>query len=84
MLLCFPGNRKGFKLTAVETSKLLHSVVYHQDIITCIALSTDSKTLITGSKDSTVVVWDIQTKGTNIIRVEPIHVLYGHDDEVTC
>lgn len=59
-------------------------MVYHQDIITCIALSSDSKTLITGSKDSTVVVWDIQTKGTSILRVDPIHVLYGHDDEVTC
>ncbi len=42
---------------------------------------------MTGSRDATVIVWDVLlTAASNgaFVREVPRHVLYGHDDEVTC
>jgi len=91
-----------FKLSLVESSRLLQSVLKHKDIVTCLAL--DGRTLVTGSRDTTLMVWDVLSKtvtnssinslsssntiqnvdNTNVIANEvPLHILYGHDDEVT-
>eukprot|EP01102_Stenamoeba_stenopodia_P003313 TRINITY_DN1325_c0_g1_i2.p1 TRINITY_DN1325_c0_g1~~TRINITY_DN1325_c0_g1_i2.p1 ORF type:complete len:734 (+),score=167.59 TRINITY_DN1325_c0_g1_i2:1-2202(+) len=74
-----------FKCTIIESSKQTQSITKHKDIVTCLALGEDGKTLITGSKDTTLLVWEIHTKG-GISKVDenPVHILYGHNDEVTC
>jgi WD40 repeat protein len=49
-----------------------------------VALAEDGKTLITGSKDTTLMLWKIQTvKNNTRVDEAPVHILYGHDDEVT-
>jgi len=58
----------------------------HKDLVTCLALGVDGKTFVSGSKDTTVLVWDILHQKGVPVRVDenPVHTLYGHDDEVTC
>lgn len=53
--------------------------------MTCLSLGEDGKTLITGSKDTTLLVWELHSKGgTWRVDENPLHILYGHNDEVTC
>lgn len=95
-----------FKVTALETGKLIQSVSYHRDIVTCIAAVSDFNChwLVTGSRDCTVMIWDLSldslasgfssfnstVAGSNVgitgvvVLIPPKHVLYGHDDVVTC
>lgn len=39
-----------------ESSKLTQSITKHKDIVTCLALSSDGQTLVTGSRDTTLMV----------------------------
>ena len=74
-----------FKFSLVENSRLVQSVLRHKDVVTCLALGSDGKTLITGSKDTTLIIWRILTKsGTYKVDEMPLHILCGHNDEVTC
>lgn len=83
-----------FRCSHIETGYLMHSVSQHKDIVTCMALSETGNILVTGSKDTTVMVWEVGAVTTQIstraggdeeyIGQTPIHILYGHDDEVTC
>ena len=52
--------------------------------MTCLALSDNGDTLVTGSRDTTVMVWklDLDDKLGQPVITTPKHVLYGHDDEV--
>lgn len=59
------------------------------DLVTCLSLDQCGLFLITGSKDTTCVIWDvshicvpnIQQSG---LAPKPHQILYGHDSEVTC
>ncbi len=89
-----------FKLSYVDTSKQIQSIIKHKDIlvatagclptlpdiVTCLAIAADGKTLITGSKDATLMVWEIQPLKSSSYKIDetPLHILYGHDDEVSC
>ncbi|EIE23680.1 beach-domain-containing protein [Coccomyxa subellipsoidea C-169] len=64
-----------------EEGRLLQSIRQHKDIVTCIEAGSDGCTLATGSKDTTVIVWDIVALP---LRQTPRHVLHGHEDAVTC
>lgn len=76
------------RVTAVETGNLIQSVRQHRDVITCLVIGKDfgQRWLITGSRDCTLMVWDINTERENgmPISTHPIHILYGHDDAVNC
>jgi WD40 repeat protein len=48
----------------------------HAETVTALALSPDGKTLVTGSRDKSIRVWDLNT--TKVIRT-----LQGHTDEIT-
>eukprot|EP01087_Luapelamoeba_hula_P007487 TRINITY_DN1838_c0_g1_i1.p1 TRINITY_DN1838_c0_g1~~TRINITY_DN1838_c0_g1_i1.p1 ORF type:complete len:2139 (-),score=297.64 TRINITY_DN1838_c0_g1_i1:48-5999(-) len=68
----------------------------HSDVITAVALSADCSTLVTASRDSTVVLWTVEESDTRPgllsalltgARIEPpklsvTHVLAGHDSEI--
>src|SRR6516162_7958834 len=47
----------------------------HKHTITCLAFSSDGKTLASGSKDGTVILWDVQTGKARA-------TLAGHEDMV--
>jgi WD40 repeat protein len=48
----------------------------HENQVTSIRYSPDSKLLVSGSQDQTVYVWDTQ-------ECTSLHILYGHSDTVT-
>ncbi|GFO07271.1 neurobeachin-like protein 1, partial [Plakobranchus ocellatus] len=66
-------------------ARLVSHVVRHIDVVTCLALDSCGRHLVTGSRDTTCMVWEIvQQAGlaSNINR-RPLQTLYGHDSEVT-
>eukprot|EP01133_Synstelium_polycarpum_P008387 gene8387-9862_t len=75
-----------FKLSHSDSAKLIQSVVKHKDIVTCLAWASDSQTLITGSRDTTLMVWNLTSHKSASPKFDtvPAHILYGHDDEITC
>jgi len=76
------------RVTAVESGHLIQSLRQHRDVITCLAVAKDfgQRWLITGSRDCTLMVWEINTdkEGAMPLSSHPLHILYGHDDAVTC
>ena len=77
-----------FKATTVDTCKLIQSVWHHRDVVSCLAVTSDfgdQHWLVTGSRDCTVMVWELLTEKSETapINPQPLHVLYGHDDVVT-
>ncbi|ESO05164.1 hypothetical protein HELRODRAFT_111169 [Helobdella robusta] len=66
--------------------KQITSIVYHTDVITCLAMDRLGKRLVTGSRDATCIVWEIIYKGSKseTINSTPLKLLYGHSTEITC
>ena len=58
----------------------------HSNVVTCLALSNDGNTMISGSKDTTVMIWNVNTNKNTWLNnnAVPKHILYGHDDEINC
>lgn len=72
-----------------DGSTCAHSLDYHKDVCTCIAVDTQGyRYLVTGSADTTVLVWEItnaNSSSTNKYGLHaPVYTLYGHDNKVTC
>merc|ERR1712000_592061 len=75
-----------FKAPAIDSGRLLQSVSQHRDVVTCMDVATDFQYtwLVTGSRDCTLVIWDVNPLADRPIMQQPKHVLYGHDDAVNC
>lgn len=59
------------------------------DLVTCVALDQCGSFLVTGSRDTTCVVWDVSQHGTGSssashMTPRPFQTLYGHDQAVSC
>lgn len=57
-----PTEKEGVRTVRVfdwESGKLTHTFSGHAAAISCLAFSTDGKTLATGSYDTTVLLWDL-------------------------
>ena len=74
------------RATSVETGCLVQSVCQQKDVITCLALAHDfgHYWLVSGSRDCTLMVWDVHVDRELPLNPHPRHILYGHDDSVTC
>eukprot|EP00270_Netrium_digitus_P003095 TRINITY_DN13517_c0_g1_i1.p1 TRINITY_DN13517_c0_g1~~TRINITY_DN13517_c0_g1_i1.p1 ORF type:complete len:901 (-),score=178.89 TRINITY_DN13517_c0_g1_i1:137-2839(-) len=78
-----------FCCVSLSDGKLICCIRQHKDIVTCLAVSSDRSVLITGSRDTTMMVWDIQTvlpamgSVSGFVSCYPRFVLCGHDDTVT-
>jgi WD40 repeat protein len=46
------------KVRLLSTHKVARAAIEHKDLVTCLGLGTDGKTIVSGSKDTTVIVWD--------------------------
>lgn len=82
-----------FRCSHLETGDLEASISAHKDIVTCMAISQPGDILVTGSKDTTVMLWELDPSHSYsydaedtdcFISDKPKHILYGHNDEVTC
>lgn len=74
-----------FKATAFESGRLLQSVNAHKDVVTCISLTVEvgKSWLVTGSRDCTLMIWEVFPRDLPLGNGTPIRTLYGHDDAVT-
>ncbi|TPX69384.1 hypothetical protein SpCBS45565_g02416 [Spizellomyces sp. 'palustris'] len=54
----------------------------HRDIVTCIAIGEDDRTIASGSADTTVMTWEIDGMSGCVEKARP-RVFCGHDDQVT-
>jgi WD40 repeat protein len=73
---------------------LSQSLIQHHDRVTQIALGRDDKTLVTASKDCTLLVWLIDVEepssrvsgifreGQLVVRPAPRHILRGHEEPI--
>lgn len=59
----------------------------HDDIVTCLTLNESKSILVTGSRDTTLMVWNVEYPNNNTgcrVNRRARHVLFGHEEEVTC
>ena len=52
------------------------------DLVTCLAIDSCGWYLISGSKDCTAIVWDINT--VHLSTPKPYQLLHGHDEPISC
>lgn len=69
----------------LDKAVTINHIIRHIDIITCLALDHCGRHLITGSRDTTCMVWEIIQQGgfSSNIDTRSVVTLYGHDEEVT-
>ncbi|CAH1788242.1 unnamed protein product [Owenia fusiformis] len=86
VLFCGGHWDNSLRVYSLVKSKTVCHAVRHTDVITCLALDYCGNHLITGSRDTTSMIWQItnQNNVTTGVVEKPIQTLYGHDDEVSC
>nr|XP_012626524.1 neurobeachin-like protein 2 isoform X1 [Microcebus murinus] len=74
------------RVTALPRGKLLNQLSHHLDVVTCLALDTCGIYLISGSRDTTCMVWRLLQQGGLSVGLapKPVQVLYGHEAAVSC
>ncbi|KAJ3036784.1 Neurobeachin-like protein 1 [Rhizophlyctis rosea] len=65
----------------VKASDVVHG---HTDVVTCLALAEDGRTVVTGSRDTTVMAWQLESLGDKVgVKRTGRKVYCGHDEEIT-
>eukprot|EP00850_Spirogloea_muscicola_P002042 SM000007S21002 [mRNA] locus=s7:1425419:1443445:- [translate_table: standard] len=75
-----------FKCHSISDGKLAQSIGQHKDLVTCLSVASDARFVVTGSRDTTVIVWEANAGaplGGRPIVDKPMRVLTGHADAVT-
>lgn len=75
-LLCL-GISRGGVAGGGANGRIEQRLVAHSDVVTCVVLDAGQNHLMTGSRDTTCVVWDLATGS-------PMQWLYGHSSAVSC
>lgn len=76
-----------FKVTMVDSGRMVQSVTHHKEVVTCLTVASDlgRHWLVTGSRDCIVIIWELNIMRENEpIVYPPSFYLYGHDDSVNC
>ncbi|XP_051567309.1 neurobeachin-like protein 1 isoform X1 [Myxocyprinus asiaticus] len=84
--LLFSGGHwdNSLRVTSLVKGKTVGQHIHHMDIVTCLATDHFGIHLISGSKDTTCMVWQVLQQGGAPVGLssKPLQVLYGHTDEV--
>lgn len=85
-LLCGGLWDNSFCVYSLPKVKLITRVIKHLDIVTCLAMDYSNTHLMSGSQDTTCMIWDFgsQMNSNSIINSKPLQILYGHNESVTC
>uniref|UniRef100_A0A8C3FXZ2 Neurobeachin like 1 n=1 Tax=Chrysemys picta bellii TaxID=8478 RepID=A0A8C3FXZ2_CHRPI len=85
--LLFSGGHwdNSIRVTSLTKGKLTGQHVRHMDIVTCLAIDFCGIHLISGSRDTTCMIWQIVQQGGVPVGLapKPLQILYGHTDEVS-
>ncbi|OXB76885.1 UNVERIFIED_CONTAM: hypothetical protein H355_002578 [Colinus virginianus] len=85
--LLFSGGHwdNSIRVTSLTKGKLIGQHIRHMDIVTCLAIDYCGMHLISGSRDTTCMIWQIVQQGGVPVGLtpKPLQILYGHTDEVT-
>lgn len=70
------------QVDTVATSKVdnwicVNTLTDHSDTVNCIAISPDGQTLVSGSADKTIKIWNLKTG-------RQLHTIEGHSDTINC
>ncbi|NXW51293.1 NBEL2 protein, partial [Nyctiprogne leucopyga] len=86
--LLFSGGHwdNSLRVTSLAKGKVIGHITRHIDVVTCLSLDLCGIYLISGSRDTTCMVWQVLQQGgfSSGLAPKPVQVLYGHDAEVTC
>ncbi|XP_013384976.1 neurobeachin-like protein 1 [Lingula anatina] len=86
--LFFSGGHwdNSLRVYSIDKYKMVGHITRHEDVITCVALDYCGTHLMTGSRDTTCMIWQVafQSGASSGLDSKPLQVLYGHDKEVTC
>ncbi|XP_061658136.1 neurobeachin-like protein 1 isoform X5 [Syngnathoides biaculeatus] len=84
--LLFSGGHwdNSLRVTSLVKGKTVGQHIRHMDIVTCLSTDHCSIHLISGSRDTTCMVWQVLQQGGAPVGLhpKPVQVLYGHIDEV--
>ncbi|RMC18484.1 hypothetical protein DUI87_04373 [Hirundo rustica rustica] len=85
--LLFSGGHwdNSIRVTSLTKGKLMGQHIRHMDIVTCLAIDHCGIHLISGSRDTTCIIWQIVQQGGVPVGLapKPLQILYGHTDEVS-
>uniref|UniRef100_A0A8C5JBW0 Neurobeachin-like protein 2 n=1 Tax=Junco hyemalis TaxID=40217 RepID=A0A8C5JBW0_JUNHY len=84
--LLFSGGHwdNSIRVTSLTKGKLMGQHIRHMDIVTCLAIDHCGIHLISGSRDTTCMIWQIVHQvGYLGLAPKPLQILYGHTDEVS-
>ncbi|GJP52593.1 hypothetical protein CLOM_g11699, partial [Closterium sp. NIES-68] len=77
-----------FRCVSLSDGKVVRTIRAHNDVVTCLAVSAQGTSIVTGSADTTVMVWEVErtarSRPEHVVYDKPRLVLCGHDDAVTC
>ncbi|XP_057674721.1 neurobeachin-like protein 1 isoform X1 [Corythoichthys intestinalis] len=84
--LLFSGGHwdNSLRVTSLVKGKSVGQHIKHMDIVTCLSTDHCGIHLISGSRDTTCMVWQVLQQGGAPVGLhpKPVQVLYGHTDEV--
>ncbi|XP_060050086.1 neurobeachin-like protein 1 [Erinaceus europaeus] len=84
--LLFSGGHwdNSIQVMSLTKGKVISHNIRHMDIVTCLATDYCGLHLISGSKDTTCMIWQITQQGGVPVGLasKPFQILYGHTDEV--
>ncbi|XP_071320781.1 neurobeachin-like protein 1 isoform X3 [Trachinotus anak] len=84
--LLFSGGHwdNSLRVTSLVKGKTVGQHIRHMDIVTCLSTDHCGIHLISGSRDTTCMVWQVLQQGGAPVGLhpKPVQVLYGHTDEV--
>ncbi|KAM6945740.1 LOW QUALITY PROTEIN: neurobeachin-like protein 1 [Aplochiton taeniatus] len=84
--LLFSGGHwdNSLRVTSLVKGKTVGQHIRHMDIVTCLATDHCGIHLLSGSRDTTCMVWQVLQQGGAPVGLcpKPVQVLYGHTDEV--
>ncbi|XP_062950029.1 neurobeachin-like protein 1 isoform X5 [Cynocephalus volans] len=72
------------QVMSLTKDKIISHNIRHMDIVTCLATDYCGIHLISGSRDTTCMIWQITQQGGVPVGLasKPFQILYGHADEV--
>lgn len=84
--LLFSGGHwdNSLRVTSLVKGRTVGLHIRHMDIVTCLSTDHCGIHLISGSRDTTCMVWQVLQQGGAPVGLhpKPVQVLYGHTDEV--